>query len=192
MSIEIDKIRKSEQRKQLLLFPVAIAVTCVSIALYIFHFKSDIQVSGINLWGLSKYIWLNTTILFVGVAVCSLFSLLSSLIFLFRLRTLSIFRPKKKMILIHLAKFMIVAIASLAICNYLGQMILENVKLVNRTFSTDSVVVELLSFLAWYVGTILILGVFGNYLFFSISAPFEFVKNNEIQVDFSANDGSAT
>lgn len=192
MSIEIDKARKSERRKQLLLLPVAIAVTCVSVALYVFHFKKDIQVSGINLWGPSKYIWLNTTIFFVGVGICGIFSLLSLLVFWARLIKMPRFRVRKKVLLIRLAKFFIIATTSLVICSYLVQVILENVQLINRELSTDSVVVELLSFLAWYFATVFILAGLGNYLFFSIRAPFEAVKNNEIHIDFSANDGSRT
>ncbi len=61
MSVEIDTIRQLEQRKQFLLFPVSIAFTCVWIALHVFHVRNHIYVSGIHLWGVSKYIWLTTT-----------------------------------------------------------------------------------------------------------------------------------
>ncbi|GAB2896344.1 hypothetical protein GCM10027180_27850 [Microbulbifer echini] len=87
---------------------------------------------------------------------------------------------------------MLIAIISLVIFMILHQLILGNVQWINRQLSVYSVAVELVSFCMWFVGTILILGAYGGYLVSSIKAPFQFVKNNEIHIDFSANDGGTT
>lgn len=192
MIIEIDRIRELEQRKQLLLLPVAILFTCVCVALYVFHVRNDIQVSGIHLWGVSKYIWLNTTIVFAGLATCSLFSFFSRLLLWSRLKGVPNFRVKKGVAVAQLMKCILVATISSVIFMVLHQLILDNVLWINRQLSVDSVAVELVSFYMWFVGTMLTLGAYGGYLVLSIKAPFQFVKNNEIHIDFSANDGGTT
>ncbi|WP_299599449.1 hypothetical protein [uncultured Microbulbifer sp.] len=192
MSIEIDKIRKLEHRKQLLLLPVAIVFTCVWVALYVFHVRTDIHVSGNHLWGISKYIWLNTAIVFCGLAICSIFSLFSRLLLWSRLKGIPNFRVKKGVAVAQLAKCMLVAVVSSVTFMILQQLIFDNVQWINRQLLVDSGAVELVSFYMWLMGTFLILGAYGGYLVLSIKAPFQFVKNNEIHIDFSANDGGTT
>lgn len=189
MSKELDKIRKSDQRKQLLLLPLAILLVGILGLLYVFHFQSSFEIYGHHIWGATKYIWLTTAIVFLGFSLVTSFTLVFRLSMWRRLKSSQNFKLKKNAITQQVLKFSAVIALSIGAYYLSSLWLFNNVGTINGYLQFDSPILELVLFLTWIVGMQFVLGFLIGYIIFTIRAPFEFIKDNRLLIDYSANDG---